>query len=91
MLLGMATWAKLKEVISKNLKVLSDEGDVLTLVFEFDGGREQHVVVCRAGNNTIGEWAQIESAYELQPGNAAACFTHAAICASSSSPSWMSM
>jgi hypothetical protein len=28
---------------------------------------------------------------ETQPGNAAACFTHVAICASSSSPSWMSM
>jgi len=30
--------------------------------------------------------------YGTQPGNAAACFTHVAICASSSwSPSWMSM
>ncbi|MEI6236563.1 MAG: hypothetical protein WCT04_26190 [Planctomycetota bacterium] len=59
----MATWAQLKEVVSSNFQAVKDEGNVLTITFEFEGGSEHDVIVCRAGNEQIGDWAQVESGF----------------------------
>ena len=45
----------------------------------------------RGGSSTLASReTQDGLGYGTQPGNAAACFTHVAICASSRSSSWMS-
>ncbi len=59
----MATWGDVKQYLFDKYKIKSEspDGRVLTLLFETNGGRSQHVFVSLTGNDQIGQWARVES------------------------------
>jgi hypothetical protein len=56
----MANWDTLRQHIAKNYKISKDEGDLLGLLFQVEGGRTQLVFVRKMmlGNY---EWAEIST------------------------------
>lgn len=59
----MATWGDVRGYLFKTYKIKSesDDGRVLSLLFETGGGRSQHVFVSLTGNDHIGQWVRVES------------------------------
>jgi hypothetical protein len=57
----MADWNSLRSYIKSQYKVSKDDLNVLTLLFDVDGGRSQVVLVGRAGEVGNSEWAVIST------------------------------
>lgn len=55
----MANWDALRSYVKSKYKVADDEGTVLRLLFELDGGRSQMVFVSRCGEIGDSEWADV--------------------------------
>jgi hypothetical protein len=58
----MSDWNALRHYIKTEYKVDSDEGDLLKLIFQFEDGRNQLVIVEKAGEVGNSEWALISTA-----------------------------
>lgn len=58
----MATWDQFHQLIASNYRIQDDRGDMLTLVFEVNGGRSQIVVLAHQGfSASQGDWVTISS------------------------------
>jgi hypothetical protein len=58
----MANWEALKSYVTSNYKILEDKGQMVSLVFNLDGGRHQTVIVSRSGEVAGNEWAEVSTA-----------------------------
>ena len=63
----MADWPALRSYIQSRYKVSDDQGDVMRLHFELDGGRSQTVFVSKCGEIEGGEWADVWTPVAQEP------------------------
>jgi hypothetical protein len=58
----MSTWNDLQRFIHSKFKAEDVSPNLTRMVFEYRDGRSQMVLVRRVGNDSVGEWASVESA-----------------------------
>lgn len=58
----MATWNDLRNYITSNYKIESDDGSIIRLNFNLPDGRSQYVLVGDTGQVADSHWASVETA-----------------------------
>lgn len=62
----MATWNDLRNYITSKYKIKDDQGNLLRLGFNLDGGRAQDILIVDGGKIMDSDWAVVETAVAEQ-------------------------